>query len=145
MIGIENFDNKHRPESFVEGMTDCWTWQGFRDRDGYGVFRVGTKTKRAHRVAYEAAMGEIPQCDETGSRIDIDHLCRVRHCVRPDHLEAVTHQENTRRGNTIAARSAAVTHCPSGHEYAGQNLLVGRDGKRRCRACRAAQRARAAA
>lgn len=86
-------------------------WTGTRDRAGYGAFRpvYGENMKKAHRFAYEAVKGPIPEGYE------VDHLCRVRSCVRPDHLEAVTRAENLRRmRNDI---------CPLGHQrgiYGGQ-------------------------
>ena len=74
----------------------CWLWQGQLDDDGYGRFKTvpqpGTyRTVRAHRWAYQATYGPIPE------DLTIDHLCGQRACVRPDHLEAVTHTENLRR------------------------------------------------
>jgi HNH endonuclease len=78
----------------------CWLWTGHLDDDGYGRFTITTapgqrRTVRAHRWAYEHAVGPIP------AGYTIDHVrargCRHRHCVRPDHLEAVTHQENLQR------------------------------------------------
>jgi len=75
--------------------------------------------------------------------LEIDHLCRVRCCVNPDHLEAVTHRENILRGNTFAAVNAAKTHCPKGHEYTPENTRIHTGGRRQCIACsRAYDRAR---
>ena len=71
----------------------CWYWRGELDRHGYGVLEVCGKGKRVHRLSYEAFVGPIP------AGLVIDHLCRVRDCINPDHLEPVTSQENTRRGN----------------------------------------------
>ena len=78
----------------------------------------------AHRVAYELQVGPIPV------GLQLDHLCRVRSCVNPAHLEPVTSAENTRRG-----LRAMKTHCPQGHPYAGENLLIRPTGQRRCRTC----------
>lgn len=78
----------------------CWLWLGRVDDDGYGRFKLTTapghhRTVRAHRFAYEQTVGPIPD------GLTLDHVrergCQHRHCVRPDHLEAVTHQENLRR------------------------------------------------
>jgi hypothetical protein len=74
------------------GSEDCWLWRGTIDGNGYGRFFVSGRPVRAHRWAYEYWCGRIPR------RLEIDHLCRVRHCVNPWHLEAVTHPENVRRG-----------------------------------------------
>lgn len=70
----------------------CWLWVGRVDRDGYGAFSVDTRPVKAHRFSYSTFVGAIPD------GLQIDHLCRVRHCVRPEHLEPVTLQENLRRG-----------------------------------------------
>lgn len=70
----------------------CWLWTGAHDRDGYGAFTENTSTKwRAHRLAY------IDACGDHAAGLELDHLCEVRNCVRPDHLEPVTHAENMRR------------------------------------------------
>jgi hypothetical protein len=73
--------------------TPCWVWRRGTDQDGYAQTCVSKKTRRAARVYYERFRGPIPQ------GLDIDHLCRVRSCVNPHHLEPVTRTENTRRGN----------------------------------------------
>lgn len=104
----------------------CWLWLGYVGiRNGYGSFGAG---KLAHRVAYEAFVGAIPP------GLQIDHLCKVRRCVNPDHLEAVTQRENLLRGDTVTARNAARTECPRGHPYTPENTYRS-NGKRRCRIC----------
>ena len=107
----------------------CWLWIGRCNDDGYGLISVEYDMQRAHRVSYEMAMGPIP------GGFDIDHLCRVRSCVNPAHLEPVTRQTNLLRGFTIPAYHAQKTHCPRGHPYSGCNLYIGKDGSRRCRTC----------
>lgn len=77
---------------------DCWLWTGSRTTKGYGHLLVDGRFTQAHRLAYELEVGPI------ASGLVIDHLCRVRHCVNPAHLEPVTNRENLRRG--IAARAA---------------------------------------
>lgn len=86
-------------------------------------------TRAAHRVAYEALVAPI------AAGLQLDHLCRVRRCVNPAHVEPVTQAENLRRGETITARAVAATHCPQGHPYSGENLYVNPEGHRHCRQC----------
>lgn len=113
--------------------TGCWEWSGTRIGGGYASMSVSDRTRYVHRISYETFVGPIPQGTE------LDHLCRVRHCVNPEHLEPVSHRENVRRGTSGAvngARQKAKTHCPAGHPYAGANLyLAPSDGHRQCRAC----------
>lgn len=103
----------------------CWTWTAHLDADGYGRLSRRGFSSYAHRVAYELQVGPIP------SALVVDHLCRVRHCVNPAHLEPVTFAENIRRG--VSAHGSKPT-CPSGHDYDEANTYR-RAGKRHCRAC----------
>lgn len=96
----------------------CWIWQGGVKSTGYGAISVRNRMRNAYAVAYEVFKGTVPK------GLELDHLCRVRLCVNPDHLEAVTHRENVLRGTSPAAAHAVKTHCPRGHEYAGNNLKV---------------------
>lgn len=97
---------------------------------GYGFEwdPVGKRTRRAYRAYYERKYGEVPE------GLELDHLCRVTMCVNPDHLEAVTHVVNTRRG-MAGAYLRERTHCKNGHELSGDNLLM-QGNRRRCRACK---------
>lgn len=88
-----------------------------------------TSVVGAHRVVYEELVGPIPD------GLMLDHLCRVRHCVNPEHLEPVTNRENVLRGEGHSAKAARATHCLKGHPYAGENLRILSNGWRRCRAC----------
>lgn len=117
----------------VNDMTGCWIWTGPLDTYGYGQARMTGRTPIAHRVVYTDVVGAIPE------GLELDHLCRVRACVNPAHLEPVTHRVNVLRGKGIAAVAADTKSCPQGHPYDGRNLLVFSDGKRRCRACRNAR------
>lgn len=94
---------------------------------GYGHLYVNGRHIYAHRFSYELARGQI------GQGLELDHLCRNTSCVRPDHLEAVSHAENTRRGMS-GAYWAAKTHCPQGHAYEPDTTYIYR-GRRNCRPC----------
>jgi hypothetical protein len=114
--------------SRVEMTPECWLWTGARNHYGYGIINI---QKKIHRVAYEHFLGPIPEA------LVIDHLCRVRHCVNPEHLEAVTFRENVLRGDSGPARNARKTHCDKGHPLTGDNLTIIEVGGRRSRRCRA--------
>lgn len=117
----------HDPE------TDCIEWMGGRGSKDYGRFYLGNKQRLAHRVAYEWANGPVPDGHE------MDHLCRNRFCVNPEHLEAVTHRENVLRGVSPVAMKARQTHCVGGHPLSGDNVrhmnFPGGKRERRCMAC----------
>lgn len=114
------------------GEDECMIWEGGKNSDGYGYIRVGPCMVRVHRLAYELFVGPIPDDH------DLDHVkargCTSRACCNPEHLEPVTNAENLRRGDTLAAANAAKTHCPQGHPYSGDNLVVVK-GSRTCREC----------
>lgn len=119
-----------------EPNSGCWLWTGTLDRNGYGRTTIRAagrgRYKFAHRIAYELFVEPIP------SGLVIDHKCKVHCCVNPSHLEAVTLEENVRRGNGGQAarkRHMARTHCKRGHPFSGENLAVNPDGSRRCKTC----------
>lgn len=113
----------------------CWRWMGsFMHDSGYAQLHVKLRDGRwsvtvAHRVAYEIYRGPIPD------GLVLDHLCRNRWCVNPQHLEAVSDRTNILRGTGFSARHARKTHCPQGHEYDLLNTYVDKRGLRHCRAC----------
>lgn len=110
----------------------CWIWTGSIKPNGYGHFWLETGMP-AHRFSYRDVIGEIPD------GLHLDHLCRVRACVNPWHLEPVTVRENTLRGLAAAmntARGALQTHCRYGHEYTPENTCKNRKGHRHCRTCK---------
>ena len=120
--------------SKVKKTTDCWLWEGAL-RKGYGEIAIGRRgdgMMQTHRLAYLTLVGDIPD------GLELDHLCRVRHCVNPDHLEAVTRAVNVQRGlipGIMSARGRAITHCIKGHEYTKANTYLRPEGNRRCRIC----------
>lgn len=109
----------------------CWEWTSCRNQYGYGKLWWNGENRLAHRVVYQCAMGEIP------NGLTLDHLCRVRHCVNPAHLEPVTSRENTHRGVVPSIISAKVNVCVAGrHELSGANIGIQSGGKRYCKACK---------
>jgi hypothetical protein len=122
---------KISPEPF----SGCWLWMAALGDGGYGITGEGRRgdsvTLLVHRVTYENLIGPIPP------DLELDHLCRVRCCCNPHHLEPVTTQENLKRGlgNAAAAYvNRSKTHCPQGHEYTPKNTYVYKN-RRSCRAC----------
>src|ERR1039458_3552387 len=120
----------------TEPNTGCWFYLAHRDGNGYcDIQRGGGKGPRykAHRFFYETWKVEIP------SGLQLDHLCRVRHCVNPDHLEPVTAQINTLRSLAPAAFFAKRTECPKGHPFSPDNTLIrwsgGKHRRRVCKIC----------
>ena len=111
----------------------CWLWMGATNQLGYGSFFVAGRVLKAHRFSYETFVGPLVE------GLCIDHLCRVRCCVNPSHLELVTNRVNALRGSGWAAFLAAKTHCKRGHEFTKDNTYVYsyRPNRRNCRACRA--------
>lgn len=110
--------------------TGCLNWTGSTGAKGYGRIGVTRESRLlVHRVAFELAKGPIP------AGMVIDHLCRNPPCCNPDHLEAVTTAENTRRGNS-GRKDAMKTHCPQGHPYDSGNTGLTEKGHRYCRQCK---------
>lgn len=119
--------NVARVQDLVPG--ECWLWTGSNVK-GYGRVTIAHKGRSLHRVVYERMVGPIPD------GLHIDHLCRQPPCCNPAHLEPVTPLVNVRRG----VGHGSETHCPQGHDYSGDNLIVAEKAKggprRICRLCR---------
>jgi hypothetical protein len=113
----------------LESASGCWLWLGQKNSKGYGRVQVAKVMRAAHRVIYELLVGPIPKC------LSVDHLCRVRNCVNPAHMDLVTTRVNVLRGQGHTAANARKTACKRGHPLGGANLYVDRLGHRRCRIC----------
>lgn len=108
---------------FVErGPMDCWIWQRSLDSGGYGLQWTDGTHKKAHRAVYEELVSPVPL------GLVLHHICGVRSCVNPGHLEPLTHPEHHRRHTR--------THCKHGHPLSGDNLRITPQGNRICRTCR---------
>jgi hypothetical protein len=110
---------------FVVDESGCWLWIASIRKDGYARFQVDGEARLGHRFAYEFVNGPVPP------GLELDHLCRVRRCVNPAHLEPVTRRVNVLRGESPAAVHARKTACPNGHPYDMTNT----NGARKCRQC----------
>ena len=127
-----------------EPNSGCWLWMGYvmpigpRRTGGYGAFKIGKSALKAHRVSYELFKGPIPD------GLTIDHLCSLRCCVNPDHLEAVPLVVNIKRGRAGQFQASRI-QCPQGHPYDDANTgytTTKRGKQRHCRACKRQQTAK---
>lgn len=106
----------------------CWKWIGYINNKGYGCLTYRRKNYKAHRWFFELFNGSI----EAG--LDIDHMCSNRSCVRPSHLQAITHRDNVLKSkNTLAGKQIRQTHCIRGHEFITK--IVKGKTRRDCNAC----------
>ena len=111
----------------IDASGPCWLWLGYTNPKGYGLAWAEGKTRQIHRYVYEQLVGPIPE------GMTLDHLCRIRHCVNPDHLEPCGRGTNVVRSPiTITGVHARKTHCINGHVFDG---VSSNNGQRTCRAC----------
>ena len=138
--------------SHVERLGDksyhCWKWTGkISKQTKYGIHTTCENSKLkyhlAHRFSYELFKCHNVHCfnlyitlEKIPEGLTIDHLCRNRWCVNPEHLEVVTLKENILRGDSPSARNARKTHCLNGHLLSGENLYMTPEGRRQCKTCR---------
>jgi HNH endonuclease len=111
--------------------TGCWVWQKALTELGYARIGLKGKARHAHKVSYETFVGPVPK------GLELDHVCKVRCCVNPAHLEPVTRYENMRRSSVWQYRKVK-THCQRGHELVGDNVYTAPSlgNKYLCRACK---------
>jgi hypothetical protein len=120
LFGSRAMQPQYTPDLLIEDLSpyidadgDCWEWTGSINLKGYGSLsvKVGDKwiKRPAHRLVWIALCGPMPE------GLQLDHLCRLRRCVNPDHLEPVTLRVNVLRGIGLTAQNALKTHCKRGH------------------------------
>ena len=134
-VNYETKEWESRPIGYTVESDGCWIWTGFVDSKGYGRWAAHGE-ERAHRASYVAMRGPIPEGTE------IDHLCRVRRCINPTHMEAVPHSINVMRGESFSAHHSRKTHCTRGHLFDSDNTYRWANGKRKMRVCRTCRRER---
>lgn len=121
-----NPDNVWNHIEFSKNPKGCWNWKGALGNKGYGYVSFNSKLYKAHRFVYEYLIGKIPE------GLTLDHLCRNRKCVNPDHLEPMTLKENQKRG--LINQNKGKTHCKYGHKFSKINTYISRRG-RQCKEC----------
>lgn len=142
-VELKSFEDRFWSKVERLGVDECWPWKAGKIPGGYGAVwdkRIDNN-RLAHRTAYEMLVGPVPD------GLEIDHLCRNRACVNPNHMEVVTAKENVLRGIGISAQNARKTHCKNGHPFD----TVHRGGKlpngeaklyRTCKRCHSANKKR---
>lgn len=108
---------------FSRGWFGCWVWTGAKYGKGYGSIKHNGKDRSVHRVSFELSTGAIDP------NLTIDHMCEVKLCINPLHLE-----EKTAIENRLRAGYSKATHCLRGHEFDEKNTR-NYNGKQHCRKC----------
>ena len=140
MRPVRSLEDRFWEKVDVGGPDDCWHWRGASTYHGYGKINLGRNADGydlAHRVSWRFANGDIPE------GLQMDHLCRNPSCVNPAHLEAVTAQENIRRGRAPSILIHLSGRCARGHHRSESYIRKGTNRVVYCRACRRENRARA--
>lgn len=119
----------------INEKTNCWEWIGTILNNGYPQFILKYskgiyKKLLPYRISYLLYKGDLKE------ELELDHLCRNPICVNPEHLEQVTHGKNVNRGIGWGGINSRKTHCPQGHPYSGENLLIEKNNRRRCKICK---------
>ena len=123
-------ENERFRSKYIELPNGCHQWQGPLDKDGYGTFYLRRKNRRAHRVAWFGMRGAIPP------GMVVNHICRHRWCVNPQHMQLLTPRENgLQDSNSIPAINARKTHCKHGHEFDKVQHLKSGKSYRVCSIC----------
>lgn len=135
MIRDDEYYRNFLKSKTVESPTDCWLYQGFVHKTGYGLLYYRGKNWRVHRLTFHLWKGPVPD------GLDVCHTCDVRHCCNPDHLWAGTNEQNLHDASDKGRHHCQVkTHCPQGHPYDEENTLIIRTKSytgvgRQCKTC----------
>ena len=133
-MGVRKMNYVEILTMLVRKTSTCWIWQGSVNSSGYGQHgshkKPGSETL-AHRKIYTMLVSPIPR------GMQIDHLCRNRLCVNPEHLEVVDPKENLMRSpHQVTTINSLKTHCKQGHEFNEVNTRIHKTGKRECIPCK---------
>ena len=131
----ENVEDKLYSKINIIEDTKCWEFNGNPDKDGYGFIAFNYNVYRIHRFSYLLFQGQIPD------NYVIDHICGNRLCCNPEHLRAITQQENTKIGKTgLNNHQSLKEYCPKGHKYTPENTYLNPKGSRECMICKTTNR-----
>lgn len=131
--GVEHLNmNKRLADHMVKRISidraGCWIWSNTTPQN-YARLLIWGKAMLVHRLSYMLASGPIPE------GFQIDHLCKVRSCCNPQHLEATTPSLNNARSDSLSGENTRKTHCKRGHPLSGENLRYTVRNERQCRKC----------